>query len=382
MITLSKLLVVLAFTLAVHVVLVSSLIISPSLHENTNANANVNANIKINTNINSNGNGNGSTIAHQRTRTNGISVRSTKPNDLPTIVDLLAFETSGPNGSSPKTFNWKTKMQRLKNIQSLKTQLSNRLSVVNAARELMHPQSPLVKKYADDTNVDIDVSAHARAHQILWSDDSFRNKCEKAIKTTLEYNTYSTLWNNYNFALTPDERLMQHYMITAIDDTFVGYDDDDGDGDGDVVGFCEVGILSNPDVEGELMYCIGNLVVSPNHRQRGIGSKLIKNALRTMRMHGKAQLLGLENVGLYVDGQNENAIGLYEKIGFQVTGKCNHVDDRLFMQMNLLDTDVVASDAVHVEVEDVHAQKYICIESGYGYGSELDHEGMEAFAFS
>jgi len=242
-------------------------------------------------------------------RTRDITIRTTQPEDLPTIIDLLSFETSK---ESPNLFNWITKMQRLQNVQSLTLQLTNRLNAIHAGRALKN--SPLLKEYE---------GADISLQQVLWSDISFRNKCEKAVKTTLEYNKYSTLWDSHHFALTPDAKMLNHFMMTAFDSSCMG----------EPVGFCEVGILSNPQIEDGIFFCVGNLVVSPNKRRRGIGKQLMNCAIRMMRIHG--QRVDIETAGLHVDGENVDAIQLYEKMGFTVTGKCSHVEGRVFMQLEL-----------------------------------------------
>ena len=258
------------------------------------------------------------------TRTNNrVNIRPTKKEDLATIVDLLSFETSK---ETPNLFNWNAKMQRLKHTQSLNEQLSNRLSAIQAGREVL--KSPIIEEYK---NTDVCLS------QILWSDDSFRNKCETAVKTTLEYNQYPTLWDNHNFALTPNPSSLNHFMLTAVDPEFLN----------EAVGFCEVGIMTNADAdddEDELFFCVANLVVSPNQRRRGIGKHLMASAIRMMRIQGKrGASIGTDaahpiaTMGLYVDGDNVEAIRLYEKMGFTVKGQCNHVQGRIFMQMKLED---------------------------------------------
>ena len=40
-------------------------------------------------------------------------------------------------------------------------------------------------------------------------------------------------------------------------------------------------------------------------------------------------------VGLYVDESNEHGIGQYQKMGFEMLGKCNHVEGRFFMNFDL-----------------------------------------------
>jgi ribosomal protein S18 acetylase RimI-like enzyme len=297
-------------------------------------------------------NGSSKTAVKSNVNTNNISIRSTISEDIPTIVDLLAFETSPPPSQS--VFNWNAKMQRLKTVQSLSTQLTTRLHAIDAGKAIL--RSSIMDEYESMTD-----SAEEFASltpQILWNDESFRNKCERAVKTAMEFEKYSTPWNHHNFALTPDPRMLNHFMITATDTSFMD----------EPVGFCEVGMLSHPDemieddegdesVEQEresIIFCIGNLVVSPNQRRKGVGQKLMKSALRAIRMYSK-RTSSTATAGLYVDEMNVGATQLYENMGFRVTGKCNYVEGRVFMQANLMDRDMYSNKNVEEASEVVES---------------------------
>ena len=242
-----------------------------------------------------------------------IHIRTTKEGDLPTIIDLLAFESSKQD-NSPSILNWNAKIQLLKNQNSLSSQLKHRFAAINAGHSLRY--SHFFEKY-DEANVDIS------SQQILWSHDGFRDKVEKAVKVTREYIEYPTQWDEHNFSLTPDASMLKHFMITAADSDFVGANRENLE----PVGFCEVGVLSSP--QDEPMFCVGNLVVSPNQRRRGIGERLMDCAIRLIQRYG--QDFDALKIGLYVDGDNVNAIKLYEKMGFKAAGECNHVQGRIFM---------------------------------------------------
>lgn len=291
-------------------------------------------------------------MIYQRTKNDlaSIRIRSTKETDLPTIIDLLAFEASSQNipqktSNIPLLFgNWNMSMKKLKNEVSLSSQLTQRFAAKQRAENVlsMHHNQHQQKLYK---NID-------ELRYILWADDTFRNKLEKAVQTTSTWE--GTIWDDWNFALTPESNMLHHFMITALDDEFVGMNTDNDDESASVVGFCEVGICNVPsnydckDGQSRYMPCIGNLVVSPNHRRRGIGKRLIQSAVRLMRLTSHRHHIDssfqdrnnrnsfIDEVSLYVDEDNLQAIRLYEREGFVVGGRCDEKDKgRVFMTMNM-----------------------------------------------
>ena len=90
----------------------------------------------------------------------------------------------------------------------------------------------------------------------------------------------------------------------------------------EIVGFAGI-ILSVDDAE------ITNIVTKKNRRREGIGTLLINELIRLSKEKGK------DNISLEVNEENENAIKLYEKSGFQVLGRrkkyYNNKNDALIM---------------------------------------------------
>jgi ribosomal protein S18 acetylase RimI-like enzyme len=298
---------------------------------------------------------NNNQMIYQRTQNDlsSIRIRSTKETDLPTIIDLLAFEASTSQNTKNETpqqktsnlpllfGNWNMSMKKLKSEVSFSSQLTQRFAAKKRAEKVLsihHNQQQ--QKLTNDIE---------ELRYILWADDTFRNKLEKAVQTTSTWE--GTIWDDWNFALTPESNMLHHCMITALDDEFVGINaDDDDDESASVVGFCEIGICNVPSnydcKEGQSRYmpCIGNLVVSPNHRRRGIGKRLIQSAIRLMRLtshrydthsfdNGNSLI---DTVSLYVDEDNFQAIRLYEREGFVVAGRCHEKDnERVFMTLKI-----------------------------------------------
>ncbi len=281
-----------------------------------------------------------------------IRIRSTKQDDLPTIIDLLAVESAPENDNSqkPKLFgNWNISMKKLKSEASLTLQLTHRHAVLEHA-------SKVLSRYQEIYGVDHHFSMEEKRYA-LWGDDTFRNKLEKAAKTTSTWE--GTIWDEWNFAYTPDQGMLQHFMFTAVDDDFIGSGNDQSPG---IVGFCEVGICEIPELEAGIYVndtgdrrdvaskkhipCIGNLVVSPNHRRRGIGCKLVQSAIRLLKTyysHSQNDSISSEErssslLGLYVDKDNLSAIRLYQHLGFEVSEMCSPKSEnckRIFMFMDV-----------------------------------------------
>lgn len=99
-----------------------------------------------------------------------------------------------------------------------------------------------------------------------------------------------------------------------------------------------VGYIGSHNVLGEVY--ITNVAVFPEHRNKGIGEKLIKKLVETVQG---------ENAGfvtLEVRKSNVSAIKLYEKCGFCAVGERKNFyekpcEDAVLMTKNLIDTEII-----------------------------------------
>jgi GNAT superfamily N-acetyltransferase len=79
--------------------------------------------------------------------------------------------------------------------------------------------------------------------------------------------------------------------------------------DGKPLGFLD--LFVDPDVaHGGNIGLIGNLVVDEHYRRQGLGTALVREAIRYSREQGLVEL------HLWADFDNEAAIALYAKLGF------------------------------------------------------------------
>lgn len=254
-----------------------------------------------------------------------IRIRKACHDDLDSVSSLLA-QASIKLVENQSSLNWNTAMERLKAKSSLYTQLNHRLNTIIEGNHAMVEVCDIV----EEDGVIINSPTNCR---MVWSQEKFRSSLERAVKAAIERN----VWDTHNFALVPDSLTMfQHTMITA-EDTETG----------DIVGFCEVAMLprptktsSYPNVSEEMRDekdvhapSIVNLVISPNHRRRGIGSSLIRTLNRYVRSQWEPQSrskpTSLHTLGLYVESDNGAAIALYTKEGFmpfsRLDNDLNHV---------------------------------------------------------
>jgi ribosomal protein S18 acetylase RimI-like enzyme len=227
-----------------------------------------------------------STQETSRDKDVAIRIRSTREEEIDQVASLLSTAIVDPPKNNE--FNWKFSMDSLKTKVGVESLIRTRIQTMREGQRVSALISP-------------DLAASDRL-RLLWSNDTFRNKVEKAAKESTEPH----IWGGHNFALVPtDSCWLQHKMLTAQDTL-----------SGEILGFCEVAMLSVPSDEEECsIKCaptIVNLVTSPLHRRRGIGSRLLNSAERFVRNKWSS-----DELNLYVDKGNKEAISVYSNMGFE-----------------------------------------------------------------
>jgi ribosomal protein S18 acetylase RimI-like enzyme len=221
-----------------------------------------------------------------------LRIRTTRESDINDLTDILANALVDPYGEVEGGFNFKFKMDLLKCKSGVESLLLSRVEAINMGMRL-----------GQDCPLELSETEKLR---FLWSNDGFRNKMRKAATTSTEPH----IWNDHNFACAPESPCwLQHKMITAEDSE-----------SGEIVGFCEVAMLSEPseDEDGddqcslEVAPAIVNLAILSNYRRRGIASRLMKTAARFVRKEWSS-----DELSLYVDKENDAAVAMYKNLGFE-----------------------------------------------------------------
>jgi len=271
---------------------------------------------------------------------NSIIIRKSIETDLAQISDMLADECIGGAGDN----NWFGNIKKLKARSSFQTQILHRLQATEAAIAV---RSNLEYCNLASTANDRDIC------RLLWTEESFRSKLEKATESALKYEGTDTLWEKHNFNLQPSDPMMiNHIMMTAVDINCS--QEMKNCNDGRVAGFCEIAMLPIPSTENERRYspCVANLVVSQNYRRKGIATRLLRNAERFVKLYWSETILcnllydededededdlRIKGVlGLYVDEGNEMATTLYLKEKFKISKHSSSLVGKHFLEKDI-----------------------------------------------
>jgi ribosomal protein S18 acetylase RimI-like enzyme len=239
-----------------------------------------------------------------------LRVRTTQEPDLSAAASFLSTSMVTPDQAGWNSF--KTTLTRLAAKTDIEALLRGRFHVIQEGKAVFIRAQTLLQEEdmlnADELGLDED----SLLLQLWWNHfrtDRHKTLLEKASKETMEEN----VWRDHNFALTPSDRSwLNHLQMTAVDDHT-----------GEVVGFCEVAMLSNPlEKDGTFAPAVTNLGAAPGWRRRGIGSRLLRTAQRYAR-----QQWGADELALYVDQANTPAINLYEKMGYIKAAACDGGDN-------------------------------------------------------
>lgn len=209
-----------------------------------------------------------------------VKIRSTHEDDIDEISAILAAEAFVPSGSS-----WMGSINHLRRVASFQSLLSQRHQVMKEGHKAL---SRVLQDYEGVSDAD--------QLRLVWNHDAFRSRLRRAAAVSTEPH----LWKEHNFALCPtDISHLQHLMVTAKAE------------DGTIVGFCEVAMLEAPD-GSSYSPTIANLVINEDYRRQGIGQSLLESVTRYVQQNWNA-----EELALYVAKDNEGAVSLYQKAGFQ-----------------------------------------------------------------
>jgi ribosomal protein S18 acetylase RimI-like enzyme len=257
-----------------------------------------------------------------------LRIRSTVESDIKEIANILTHalieeeqDKTVPqkNHRRVSPFNFKFKST----VSGVTSLLQSRIDSIKIGKKFLTEGST--------SSLESPPLTEADQLRMLWSNDKFRSNIENAASLSNEPH----IWKDHNFMCAPQSfDWLFHKMITA-ENTLTG----------EIVGFCEIAMLSKPslddddctttttmdhgltiqDVEDECSIrdvdavpTIINFITSPEYRRRGVGSSIVNSALKYVHTTWP----GAETtMALYVEEDNTNAINMYKRLGFKTQRK-------------------------------------------------------------
>lgn len=246
-----------------------------------------------------------------------VKIRSTSEADIQEIASMLAYSIVNDNDTRDHVSTLGTKNF----FPSLNLDVRNtRNSIVSLLQSRMNAIT-IGRKFMRDHLAKGTLEGLSEADQLrfLWSNDAFRKNIEKAALLSNEPH----IWSDHNFVCAPQSfDWLFHKMVTA-ENALTG----------EIIGFCEVAMLSKPsERDSQVSRTIGdeecsivdenngvptimNLVTSPNYRRRGVASTIVGSAMRYIQTTAPSS--SGDEIALYVEERNSRAISMYERLGFE-----------------------------------------------------------------
>ena len=251
-----------------------------------------------------------------------LRIRSTVDSDIKEIATILTHALLEEE-EQDKTKENKKKNRKVSPFNfKFKSTVSGVTSLLQSRMDATKTGKKILTEGHHSSSLESPPLTEAEQLRMLWSNDQFRTKIEKAALLSNEPH----IWKDHNFMCAPQNfDWLYHKMITA-ENTLTG----------EIIGFCEIAMLSKPlqedddgtmdgltiqDVEDECSIrdvdtvpTIINFITSPEYRRRGVGSSVVNSALKYVQKTSP----GSGTMALYVEEDNTNAINMYKRFGFTI----------------------------------------------------------------
>jgi len=243
-----------------------------------------------------------------------IRIRKTIEPDIPYAASYLADSKASDRTREAPSWSFRTKLEALQTKHDLEKLLRSRYLAIDETRSAWEKAMNIIDTQLDE---DVDMEQDELFLKVLWLSDNSRVKTliSKAARESRENN----LWREHNFAITPRQRSwLNHLQVTAVDDN-----------SGEVVGFCEIAMLSVPNQtdSAEFAPTVTNLAVAPQFRRLGIATRL----LRASKLYVVRQW-NAKSLALYVEVKNLGALKLYQNTGFRAVTELSDATTSAKMQ--------------------------------------------------
>jgi len=271
-----------------------------------------------------------------------LRIRSTHMGDIPEIASMLTHALLEEEGQTKQQYPSPLNFRFRKIRSGVAPLLQSRMEAIQFGDILRNQHASILQTLTQTDQL-----------RLLWSNDGFRNQIETAASLSNEPH----IWKEHNFMCAPQNfDWLFHKMMTA-ENTL----------NGEIVGFCEIAMLSQPEeivestekssssywddecsLEETLPGAptIMNLVTSREYRRRGVGSAVMNSAMNYLQKSSPTW----NEMALYVEADNDAAIRMYEGLGFR---KVHLVEPKKQWYMVREFSDVDSEEPIIPKVKDV-----------------------------